>query len=70
MNRMVDTFSQKPCIFSMMSLQTNLCEKILILQRDNDWYKEVKDFIRQNTMMVPEFEGFTMDNDGLLRFKI
>jgi hypothetical protein len=36
---------------------------------DDDWYKEVKDFIRQNTMMVPKFEGFNVDNDELLRFK-
>ena len=53
----------------MFPLQTNLCENILTLQRDDDWYKEVKDFIGQNTMMVPRFEGFTFDDDGLLRFK-
>ena len=47
----------------------NLHENILTLQRDDDWYKEVKDFIRQNTMKVPKFEGFTVENDGFLRFK-
>jgi hypothetical protein len=47
----------------------NLREKILTLQRDDDWYKEVKGFIGQNTMMVPRFEGFSFDSDGLLRFK-
>jgi hypothetical protein len=47
----------------------NLREKILTLQHDDDWYKEVEDFIRQNMMMVPIFEGFTFDDDGLLRFK-
>jgi hypothetical protein len=47
----------------------NLREKILTLQRDNDWDKEVKDFIGQNTMMVPIFEGFPFDKDGFLRFK-
>jgi hypothetical protein len=44
-------------------------KKILNLQCDDDWYKEVKDFIEQNTMIVPRFEGFTLDDDGLLRFK-
>jgi hypothetical protein len=52
-----------------MPLQTNLHEKILTLQLDDDWYKEVEGFIGQNTMMVPRFEGFSFDNDGLLRFK-
>jgi hypothetical protein len=51
-----------------MPLQTNLREKILTIQRDDDWYKEVQYFIGQNTMMVPKFEGFTVGNDGLLRF--
>jgi hypothetical protein len=58
-----------PHIFSVFPLQTNLRENILTLQRDNNWYKEVEDFIRQNTMIVPRFEGFTFDDDGLLRFK-
>jgi hypothetical protein len=69
MNKVADALSQRPHIFLVMPLQMNLRENILTLQRDNDWYKEVKDFIRQNTMMVPKFEGFTMDNDGLLRFR-
>ena len=61
--------SQRPHIFSMMPLQTNLCENILTLQHDDDWYNEVKDFIRQNTMMVPQYEGYSFDSDGLLRFR-
>jgi hypothetical protein len=64
-----DALSQRPHIFLVLPLQMNLREKILTLQCDDDWYKEVKDFIEQNTMMVPIFEGFTFDDDGLLRFK-
>jgi hypothetical protein len=68
-NRVADALSRRPHIFSMLPLQTNLREKIPTLQRDDDWYKGVEDFIRQNTMMVPRYEGFTIDSDGLLRFK-
>jgi hypothetical protein len=68
-NRVADGLSQRPHIFSVMPLQTNLHKNILTLQHDDDWYKEVQDFIGQNTMMVPKFEGFTVDNDRLLRFK-
>jgi hypothetical protein len=64
-----DALSQRPHIFLVLSVQTNLHENILALQCDDDWYKEVKDFIGQNTMMVPRFKGFTLDVDGLLRFK-
>ena len=66
---MVDALSQRPRIFFLIPLQTNLRENILTLHRGDDWYKEVKDFIGQNIMMVPKFEGFTMDNDGSLRIK-
>jgi hypothetical protein len=37
----------------MFPLHMNLREKILTLQCDDDWYKEVEGFIEQNTMMVP-----------------
>jgi hypothetical protein len=48
-NRVADALSRRPRIFSVLPLQTNLREKILTLQRDDDWYKDVKDFIGQNT---------------------
>jgi hypothetical protein len=53
MNRVADALSQRPHIFSVLPLQMNLREKILTLQHDDDWYKEVEGFIGQNTMMVP-----------------
>ena len=46
----------------------SLHENILTRQRDDDWYKEVKEFIEQETMLVPKFEGFTLDNDILMRY--
>jgi hypothetical protein len=69
MNRVVDALIWRPHIFLVMPLQTNIRENILTLQRDDNWYKEVKEFIGQNTIMVPKFQGFTMDNDGLFTFK-
>jgi hypothetical protein len=35
-----------------------------------DWYKEVEDFIGQNTMMVPRFEGYSFDSDGLWNYEV
>jgi hypothetical protein len=68
-NPVADTLSQRLRIFLVLPLKRNLREKILTLQHNDDWYKEVEGFIRQNTMMVPQFEGFSFDSDGLLRFK-
>ena len=69
MNRVADALSRRPHIFSVLPLQTNLHENILTLQCDDDWYKEVEGFIGQSTMMVPRYEGFSFDSDGLLRFR-
>ena len=41
-NRVADALSRRPRIFSVLPLQMNLREKILTLQRDDDWYKEVE----------------------------
>jgi hypothetical protein len=64
-----DALSWRPCIFSVLPLQTNLREKILTLQRDDEWYIEVEGFFETSTMMVPRYEGFYFDSDGLLRFR-
>ena len=55
-NQVADALSRRPHIFLVLPLQTNLRERILNLQRDDDWYKEVEGFIGQNIMMVPQFE--------------
>jgi hypothetical protein len=52
-NRVTDALSWRPQIFSVFPLQTNLRERILTLQHDEDWYKEVEGLIGQNTMMIP-----------------
>jgi hypothetical protein len=59
-NRVADALSRIPHIFSVLPLQKNLREKILTLQHDDDWYKEVEGFIGQNKMMVPRYEGFIL----------
>ena len=59
MNRVAYVLSQRPHIFLVIPLKMNLRENILNLQIDDDWYKEVKDDIRQNTMMLPKFEGYS-----------
>jgi hypothetical protein len=41
-NKLADALSQRPHIFSVISLKTNLQEKILALQFDDKWYTKVK----------------------------
>jgi hypothetical protein len=67
-NRVEYALSRRPHIFFVIPLKTNLREKILTIQFDEDWYKEVKKNIGQDTMLVPMFEGYTLDNNGLMRY--
>jgi hypothetical protein len=64
MNRVADALSWRPHIFSMMLLKMNLRENILALQIGDDWYKDIKNNIGQDTMMVPKYEGYSLENDG------
>jgi hypothetical protein len=68
MNQVEDALSQKPCIFSILHLKTNLREKILTLKINDDWYKEVKNNIGQDTMTIPKYKDYSLEKDGLLIF--
>jgi hypothetical protein len=65
-NRVADALSQRPHFFSVIPLQMNFQENILMLQIDDDWYKEVKDNIRRDMMMIPRYEGYSFYNDDIL----
>jgi hypothetical protein len=69
-NRVADALGQRPRIFLVFPLQTNLREKILTLQHDDDWYREVEDFIRQNTMMVPQLRDILLIAMGYLGLEV
>jgi hypothetical protein len=68
MNRVADALSWRPHIFSVIPLEMNLRENILAIKCDDDWDKEVKENIRQDTMLLPKFEGYTLENDELMRY--
>jgi hypothetical protein len=55
MNRVEYALIQRPRIFSVITLKTNIRENILAIHIDDDLYKEVKDNIGQDNMMVPKF---------------
>jgi len=64
----VDALSHIPHIFSIIPLKTNLRENILKLQLEDEWYKEVKSYIENEVMWIPKFDGYSLDDNGLLRF--
>ena len=69
MSKVEDALSRRPHIFSMLPLKTNLREKISKLQLNDEWYKEVKLELEIEVMKVPKYEGYALEDHGLLRFK-
>ena len=49
-------------------MKANLREKILELQKDNPWYQEVKNELENEQMTTPKYEGYSLDQNGLLRY--
>ena len=55
MNKLVDALSHRPtCISFLLSLKTNLRERILELKKEYEWYQEVKGESKNEVMQVPK----------------
>ena len=50
----------------MIPLKTNLRERLLDLQFEDTWYKEVSKSLREDEMRIPKYEEYSLDSDGLL----
>ena len=68
MNKVADALSRRPRIFSLVPSKTNLWEKILKLQLEDEWYREVKTELENEVMKSPKYEGYVFEEDGLLRY--
>ena len=68
MNKVENALSQRPFIFSIMPLKTNLWEKTLKLQLEYEWCREVKTGLENEAMKIPKYEGYVFDKYGLLRY--
>ena len=68
MNKVEDALSRRPRIFSLVPLKTNLREKILKLQLEDEWYREVKTELENEVLKNPKYEGYVFEEDGFLRY--
>ena len=65
---MVYALSCRPHVFSIMPLNMNLWEKILKLQLQDEFYKEVKFELEIEIIRTLKYEGYALNDDGLLWF--
>jgi len=68
LNRVADALSRRPRIFSVIPLKVDLRERILNAQRNDSWCLEVRDWVCGKQGWKPKLEGYSCDDDGLVRF--
>jgi hypothetical protein len=67
MNTVGNVLSQRPHIFSVITLQMNLHENILTYSVMMTGIKRLGKFWTRH-LVVPKFEGFAVDNNILMRY--
>ena len=68
LNKVADALSRRPQIFSVIPLKIDLRECILRAQDVDEWCKEVKVSLSGEGAKKNKVEGYSCDDDGMVRF--
>jgi hypothetical protein len=65
----MDALSRRPCIFSLVPLKVNLREHVLTQIQGDSWYLKVTSNLHRGRQLDPKYEGYSLEVDGLLRYR-
>ena len=68
-NVVADALSRRPRIFSLVTLKINLRERVLEQLQGDSWYLKVTSNLQSGRQLVPKYEGYSLEIDGLLRYQ-
>jgi hypothetical protein len=68
-NVVVDALRRRPCVFSLVPLKVNLRERVLGKILGDSWYLKVTSNLQSGRKLDPKYEGYSMEEDGLLRYR-
>jgi ribonuclease HI len=68
-NVVADALSRRPRIFSLVTLKVNLREHALTQLPGDSWYLKVTLDLQSGRQLVPKYEGYSLEIDGLLRYR-
>jgi hypothetical protein len=68
-NVVIDALSRRPRIFSLVTLKVNLREHVLTQLPGDSWYLKVTSNLQSGRQLVPKYEGYSLETDGLLRYR-
>jgi hypothetical protein len=65
----MDDLSSRPCVFSLVPLKVNLRERVLTQLLGDSWYLKVTSKLQSGRQLDPNYEGYSLEEDGLLRYR-
>jgi hypothetical protein len=68
-NVVADALSRRPRIFSLVPLKVNLREHVLTQLQGDSWYLKVTSNLQSGRQLDPKYEGYSLEADGLLRYR-
>jgi hypothetical protein len=68
-NVVVDAFSRRPHVFSLVPLKVNLRERVLTQLHGDSWYLKVTSNLQNGRKLDPKYEGYSLEEDRLLRYQ-
>jgi hypothetical protein len=68
-NVVVDALSRRPRVFSLVPLKVNMRERVLTQLLGDSWYLKVTSNLQSGRQLDPNYEGYSMEVDELLRYQ-
>jgi hypothetical protein len=68
-NVVVDALSRRPRVFSLVPLKVNLGERVLGQLLGDNWYLKGTSTLKSGRQLDPKYEGYSLEEDGLLRYQ-
>jgi hypothetical protein len=68
-NVVADALSRIPRVFSLVPLKVNLREHVLAQLQGDNWYLKVTSNLQSERQLDPKYEGYSLEVDGLLRYR-
>jgi hypothetical protein len=61
--------SRRPRVFSLVPLKVNLRERVLMQLLGDGWYLKVTSNLESGRQLDPKYDGYSLQADGLLRYR-
>jgi len=64
-----DALSRRPRVHSLINIRFDFRDRIISHLGQDGWYHQVKAALEKGKSVLTQFEGYSLEKDGLLRFQ-